>query len=149
MLTLPILSHQELNCLQVAMDHMIEEQDDLLTDPVHDALDRAEFQDRKAACQSLKQRLAAMAFQDSPAHPIFHRPITTLEEAQALLRYLVEKDLSYHPEDSAHDVIHPFTPEEATALDQRMEETYTLDWPEPYGCPCGYILGLTATPPEW
>jgi hypothetical protein len=74
------------------------------------------------------------------AHPIFRRRITTLESAKVLLRYLVEKDLSYHPEDSAHDVSHPFTEEEADALDQRMTEIYSLHWPQPYGCPSGYIL---------
>ena len=79
-------------------------------------------------------------------HPIIHLPVTTVPQAAALLAYLQAAGLSYHCEDLAEDCLDrqladgTITPADATALNARMQEAYTLDWPEPYGCPCGYLM---------
>jgi hypothetical protein len=74
--------------------------------------------------------------------PQFTTPITTLEEARAFLTYLHEQGMTYHPEDSAGDCIaHLVTPEEAQAIDDRMDEVHQQNWPDDQ-CPCSHILAL-------
>lgn len=80
-------------------------------------------------------------------HPLFFKPITDLEGAKTLLRYLHAKGLDFHCEDDASTIEDPvtgpvFAADEAEALNARMEEAWRLDWPEYIGCPCGYALAL-------
>jgi hypothetical protein len=71
--------------------------------------------------------------------------ITTIEEAKLLLRDLHSNGESFHPEDSAHDIIWSTaepTEEEKDQLDKLMSEIYNLpEVPDSFD-PCGFLIDL-------
>lgn len=76
-------------------------------------------------------------------NPLFTTPITTTADAEGFLFQLHDLGLSFHPEDDAHGIIcaktgeSVFTPAEADAINERMEEVFLH-----MADPCAYLLDL-------
>lgn len=76
----------------------------------------------------------------------FAKPIKTLEQGKAFIRYLNDAEMMFHFEDDPADIItlstgKPlFTAAEARLVAKRVADLYALDWPKEYDCPIGYAL---------
>lgn len=76
-------------------------------------------------------------------NPLYTTPITTTADAEGFLFQLHDLGLAFHPEDDAAEVISNktgaalFTPDEAAAINERMEEVF-----QHMADPCAYLLNL-------
>lgn len=78
------------------------------------------------------------------------KPINSIKEARAFIRYLVKRNKNYHFDDDAREVVsfnkqtgkteRVFTDHQANILNQRMKEIFSFDNWGSYGCPHGYHL---------
>lgn len=79
---------------------------------------------------------------------LLRRPIKTVEEAKRWIEDLSALELSFHFEDDPGDIVigisgvELFSDEEAVEVRRRQVELYSLDWPEEFQCPIGYLLHI-------
>lgn len=71
-----------------------------------------------------------------PTHKIFDVPIDGTTEAEALLDFLFDHGLSFHPDDDPAEIANNFTPWDCDALHRRMDEIHSL----PDFDPCAHYL---------
>lgn len=95
---------------------------------------------------ALEHALDGTTESDLIPHAIFREPISCVEDAQRLFRYLHQHDLLFHPEEPPEDITHHdgtalFTEDEARELRHRMSEAWQQEWSE-YECPCGFCISI-------
>ena len=83
---------------------------------------------------------------------LYLKPIKSVADLVELFDDLKSDAKTYHPEDSAADIIRLdegifrpiFSPCEAEALDDRMDEAYSIDWDaeDVFECPCDLLLTI-------